>query len=66
MSLPFVVRSALTIVVVSTALVGQDLAARMGALIEAHTKVNHFSGVALVAKDGNIVFEKAYGFATSN
>jgi CubicO group peptidase (beta-lactamase class C family) len=41
--------------------VAQDLKASMDAYVQAHVKVNHFSGAVLVARGGQVIFEKGYG-----
>jgi CubicO group peptidase (beta-lactamase class C family) len=39
----------------------QDLKASMDAYVQAHVAVNHFSGAVLVARGGQVIFEKGYG-----
>ncbi len=41
----------------------KEFAAAVRGLLEAQTKADEFSGVALVAKGPRVVFEEAYGFA---
>ena len=42
----------------------QDIAAKADEYLKAHEKVNRFMGSVLVAKGGQVVFEKGYGFAS--
>ena len=41
------------------------LAEKIDSFVKPFAKANHFSGVVLAAKDGRIVFEKAYGLANA-
>ena len=42
-----------------------DTARRAAEYMEAQARVNHFSGVVLVARDGKVVFTHSYGFANA-
>ena len=46
----------------SLAMNGQDLPKKIDALIEKAVKLNRFNGSVLVSKNGNILYEKAYGY----
>ncbi len=41
----------------------KEFAAAVRAFLEAQTKADEFSGVALIAKDSRVIFHEAYGFA---
>jgi len=52
----------LFIIIYSTLANGQDLEKKIDSLIEKAVKLNRFNGSVLVSKNGNIVYEKAYGY----
>ena len=43
----------------------QETAGKMDVFLRGHATLNHFSGVALVAQRGTILFERAYGLASA-
>ncbi len=58
-----VTRQTILILVLAALAAGQDIAAKADELVSAYAKQGKFSGAVLIAKDGKIVFEKAYGMA---
>ncbi len=41
----------------------QDIASKIEAYMNAHVRVNHFSGAILVAREGRVILSKGYGWA---
>ncbi len=55
--------SILTSVTARPETAGSDKAARIGELLSRYHEYGQFNGVALVAENGRVVFEKAFGYA---
>ena len=51
------------LILVSSNVQAQSYEPKIDSLIQAYIKLNKFNGVALVTKNGNKVFEKAYGYS---
>ena len=58
-----VTRQTILILILAALAAGQDIAAKADEVLSAYTKQGKFSGAVLVAKDGRIIFKKAYGMA---
>ncbi len=56
-----VTRQTILILVLAALAAGQDIAAKANELVSAYAKQGKFSGAVLIAKNGKIDFEKAYG-----
>jgi len=58
-----VIRQAFLIFGLAAATFAQDIAVKADEFVSAFNKQNKFSGAVLIAKEGKIVFDKAYGMA---
>jgi CubicO group peptidase (beta-lactamase class C family) len=59
------IRQTILILGLAAASFAQDLATKADEFVSAYTKQGKFSGTVLIAKEGKIVFEKAYGMANN-
>jgi CubicO group peptidase (beta-lactamase class C family) len=57
------IRILLAVMLLPVYLNAQNIAQKADELLTAYTEQQKFSGNVLIAKDGNIIFEKAYGYA---
>jgi CubicO group peptidase (beta-lactamase class C family) len=57
------IRQTFLILVLAALTFAQDLTTKADEFVSAYVKQNKFSGTVLIAKEGKVVFEKAYGMA---
>lgn len=57
------IRQTILIFGLAVATFGQDLSSKADELVKAYVKQGKFSGTVLIAKEGKVVFDKAYGMA---